>query len=224
MDGRRDKSGPIAVIGIACRFPGARDPAEFHNLTVAGLRLFRLFRPVFGSAPGRARHAALLDDWKATRPASDKAEPGSRDPVPIQRLAAETTALALADAGLRSAADALGRAAGVLGEAAGRRGRAGLVIASATPDVCGLVSEQFGFSDDVRYPETAYLSSLHAVIAAAGALQVGELDLAVAGGAELGVDPAWLDQQARAGRWVRTRCASMPPTRPGCCRARAAAS
>ncbi|MGH3190414.1 MAG: polyketide synthase [Streptosporangiaceae bacterium] len=231
MNGRRDQGGPIAVIGIACRFPGARDPAEFHDLTVAGLRLFR---PVSGSAPGRARHAALLDDWKATRAASGAAEPGTRDPVPIQRLAAETTALALADAGLRSAAGILGdavrarrgpgrtvgHAAGALGQAAGAAGqdsgvpdqaagtagqtsgaagRAGLVIASAAPDVCGLVSEQFGFSTDVRYPETAYLSSLHAVIAAADALQAGELDLAVAGGAELGVDPAWLDQQARAG-------------------------
>ena len=238
MDGRRDQGGPIAVIGIACRFPGARDPAEFHDLTVAGLRLFR---PVAGTVPGRARHAALLDDWKAPRASYGAAEPGSRDPIPIQRLAAETTALALADAGLRGAAGALGdavwtwrdaartavhaggapghaagalgqmaeapgrtavalgQAAGFFGEAALRRGRAGLVIASAAPDVCGLVSEQFGFSTDVRYPETAYLSSLHAVIAAADALQAGELDLAVAGGAELGVDPAWLDQQARAG-------------------------
>jgi 3-oxoacyl-(acyl-carrier-protein) synthase len=196
MDGRRDQGGPIAVIGIACRFPGARDPAEFHDLTVAGLRLFR---PVFGSAPGRARHAALLDDWKATRASSGEVEPGSRDLVPIQRLAAETTALALADAGLRSAGEAIGSAGEAMGEAADRRGRAGLIIASATPHVCGLVSEQFGFSNGVRYPETAYLSSLHAVIAAASALQAGELDLAVAGGAELGVDPAWLDQQARAG-------------------------
>jgi hypothetical protein len=287
MDGRRDQGGPIAVIGIACRFPGARDPAEFHDLTVAGLRLFR---PVAGTVPGRARHAALLDDWKAPRASYGAAEPGSHDPIPIQRLAAETTALALADAGLRGAAGALGdlvwtrrdaaraavhvgggaghaagalgqmaeapgqtavalgqaarepgratgepgrttgepgraagasgraagepgratgepgraagepgRAAGVFGEAALRHGRAGLIIASAAPDVCGLVSEQFGFSTDVRYPETAYLSSLHAVIAAADALQAGELDLAVAGGAELGVDPAWLDQQARAG-------------------------
>lgn len=238
MDGRRDQGGPIAVIGIACRFPGARDPAEFHDLTVAGLRLFR---PVAGTVPGRARHAALLDDWKAPRASYGEAEPGSRDPIPIQRLAAETIALALADAGLRGAAGALGdavwtrrdaartavhaggapghaagalgqmaeapgrtavalgQAAGVFGEAALLRGRAGLVIASAAPDVCGLVSEQFGFSTDVRYPETAYLSSLHAVIAAADALQADELDLAVAGGAELGVDPAWLDQQARAG-------------------------
>src|SRR5580692_4096358 len=196
MDGRRDQGEPIAVIGIACRFPGARDPAEFHDLTVAGLRLFR---PVFGSAAGRARHAALLDDWKATRASSGEVEPGSRDLVPIQRLAAETTALALADAGLRSAGEAIGSAGEAMGEAADRRGRAGLIIASATPHVCGLVSEQFGFSNGVRYPETAYLSSLHAVIAAASALQAGELDLAVAGGAELGVDPAWLDQQARAG-------------------------
>jgi enediyne polyketide synthase len=43
------------------------------------------------------------------------------------------------------------------------------------------------------------VSSLHAVAAAAGALQTGELDLAVAGGAELGLDPVWLALQDRAG-------------------------
>ena len=58
MDGRRGQGGPIAVIGMACRFPGARDPAEFHDLIVAGLRRFR---PVSGSVSGRAPHAALLD-------------------------------------------------------------------------------------------------------------------------------------------------------------------
>src|SRR5207245_5595583 len=45
----------------------------------------------------------------------------------------------------------------------------------------------------------AYLSSLHAVAAAASALQAGDLDLAIAGGAELGLDPVWLALQARAG-------------------------
>ena len=35
MDGRRDHGEPVAIIGMACRFPGARDPAEFHDLAVA---------------------------------------------------------------------------------------------------------------------------------------------------------------------------------------------
>jgi Beta-ketoacyl synthase, N-terminal domain len=40
MDGRGDHGESVAIIGIACRFPGARDPAEFHDLAVAGRRMF----------------------------------------------------------------------------------------------------------------------------------------------------------------------------------------
>src|SRR5689334_21138062 len=42
----------------------------------------------------------------------------------------------------------------------------------------------------------ALTSSLHAVTAAAAALRAGELDLAIVGGAELGLDPVWLTLQA----------------------------
>ena len=81
MGNRGDRGGPVAIIGMASRFPGAAEPAEFHDLTVAGRRMFR---PV---ADGL--RAALLDDW--ARP-----EAGWRDTGPVQKLAAETTALAVA--------------------------------------------------------------------------------------------------------------------------------
>jgi enediyne polyketide synthase len=61
------------------------------------------------------------------------------------------------------------------------------------------VREQFGFAVDVPQPGPAATSSLHAVAAAAAALGAGDLDLAVAGGAELGLDPVWLTAQMRAG-------------------------
>ena len=174
MDNRRDDGGPVAIIGMACRFPGAAEPAEFHDLTVAGRRMFR---PV---ADGL--QAALLDDW--ARP-----EAGTQDTDPVQKLAAETTALALADAGFRD----------VAGLRLGSGGRAGLFLASSVRGVVGLVSEQFGFAADEARWGPAATSSLHAVTAAAAALSAGDLDLAVAGGAELGLDPAWLTAQARAG-------------------------
>ena len=41
MDGRGDHGESVAIIGIACRFPGARDPAEFHDLAVAGRGMFQ---------------------------------------------------------------------------------------------------------------------------------------------------------------------------------------
>ena len=190
MDYRGDNGGPVAIIGVACRFPGAAEPAEFHDLTVAGRRMFR---PVAG-APGGPLHAALLDDW--VRPAwSGDPEAGAPDTGPVQKLAAETTALALTDAGFRDVAGMRRDATGGYGP----WGRAGVFIASSVAGVGGLVREQFGFAADVPQPGPAATSSLHAVAAAAAALGAGDLDLAVAGGAELGLDPVWLTAQMRAG-------------------------
>jgi enediyne polyketide synthase len=201
---RADFDGRVAIIGLACRFPGAAQPAEFHDLTVAGRRMFR---PVAGSPAGPLR-AALLDDWGGPAdwsgpgdwggPADwsgpgDWGGPAGRPAVApaagaVQKLAAETTALALADAGLR--AEEIGTTA---------RGRAGTFIASSVPGVGELVHEQSGLTGDAARPLAAAFSSLHAVAAAVHALRRGDLDLAVAGGAELGLDPAWLAAQARAG-------------------------
>lgn len=180
MDGQGDHDGSVAIIGMACRFPGASDPAGFHRLTVAAQPRFG---PVFGW-PGGELHAALVDDWAPAPASLEEHGPGAEDAGPVRKLAAEMTALALADAGLREAA-------------AGSR--TGLVIASSAPGLSGLVAGELGFATDLSYPRAASLSSLHAVAAAAHAVAAGDVDLAVAGGAELGLDPVWLALQARAG-------------------------
>jgi len=107
-----------------------------------------------GAWLGHPLHAALLDDW--TVPPVSFGDPGlgPQDLGPVQKLAAETTALALADAGLLNVAGST---------------RTGLIVASVTPSVCDLVRGEFGFAAR-PYPPAAYSSSLHAVIAAAGAL------------------------------------------------------
>jgi enediyne polyketide synthase len=173
MDGRGEHREAIAVIGIACHFPGARDAAEFHELTVSGRRMFR---PIPGPS-GRMPHGALLDGWGA----------GS-----VGKLAAETIALALADAGLQST------------ELRDTGTRAGLILASSVPEVGETVCEGFGVSAGAGFaatslPAAANVSSLNAVIAACDALSTRDLDVAIAGGAELGIDLDWLAQQATAG-------------------------
>ena len=179
MGVRGEHGEPVAIIGVACRFPGAGDPAEFHDLIVAGRSRFE---PTAG-VDGRPLHAALLDDW--TVPFSDVDGSGTGEDLgPVQKLAAETAALALADAGLR--------------EAAGTS-RTGLIIASSAQGVCEQIREQFGVAAGGPYPDAAYRSSLHAVAGAASALQAGLVDLAVAGGVELGINLAWLARQAGAG-------------------------
>jgi acetyl-CoA acetyltransferase len=75
--------------------------------------------------------------------------------------------------------------------------RTGLIITSSVPELGEQVREEFGFPVRGLLSRSAHLSSLHAVVAAAGALQTGRLDLAVAGGAELGLDPVWLALQDR---------------------------
>ncbi|HEY2285804.1 MAG TPA: beta-ketoacyl synthase N-terminal-like domain-containing protein, partial [Streptosporangiaceae bacterium] len=206
MDGRGDHGEPVAIIGIACRFPGARDPAEFHDLAVTGRQMFQ---PAV-ALPGRPLRAALLDDWtvppvthgdcfgaaqsgpgQSDMAQSDMAQldvaqldVGQLDPGLVLKLATEMAALALTDAGLRAAAGS---------------SRTGLIIASSMPGLSDLVSGQLGLAASGPYPLAANTSSLHAVAAAAAALQAREIDLAITGGAELGLDPVWLALQARAG-------------------------
>jgi hypothetical protein len=63
-----DHGESVAIIGIACRFPGARDPAEFHDLAVAGRSMFQPATAL----PGRPLRAAVLDDWNIPQiPADD---------------------------------------------------------------------------------------------------------------------------------------------------------
>src|SRR6266567_3039969 len=105
MDGRGDHGEPVAIIGMACRFPGARDPAEFHDLAVAGRRMFS---PA-AALPGRPLRAAVLDDWTVPQVVAGDSLPGELEHEPpdfvlVEKATTEITALALTDAGLRQAA------------------------------------------------------------------------------------------------------------------------
>jgi beta-ketoacyl synthase-like protein len=127
MDGRGDRDESVAIIGMACRFPGARDPAEFHDLAVAGRDKFQSV----AALPGRPLRAALLDDWSAPQIADDPVTGGLwPDAGPVRKLAAEMTAPALSDAGLREVAGTC---------------RTGLIIASSVPGLGEQVREELGF-------------------------------------------------------------------------------
>ena len=175
MDSRGDQGEAIAIVGIACQFPGARDPAELHHLTMAG---GQMFRPV----PGLPGWAALLD--------GQPVQLGERpDPGPVHKLATETAAHALSDGGR-------GRhGAGPLETGQ----RTGLIVASTVPDLCEVVRDGFRIGQETSFPPVAYQDSLHAIVAACDALRTGELDVVIAGGAGLGVDPGWIAQRAAAG-------------------------
>jgi enediyne polyketide synthase len=111
----------VAIIGAALRFPGASDPSSFHEITVAGRRMFReLAHPPDNGRPSdrsdRGKHparrplglAALLDDAARSFGRDDALTGGI---TARHVLAAETAAAALADvppAGRAVAAERIG--------------------------------------------------------------------------------------------------------------------
>jgi hypothetical protein len=199
---------PIAIVGAALRFPGARDPASYHELTVAGRRMFReLARtavdhgradtngtgPLF-SLDGVPLRAALLDgDGPPGRgSAGQVADSGAARRV----LAAEVAAAALADVPetgrILSARTAVIIAEtpepGMTGVGGWVHNRIGLPLAATA-----------GGADLENLDRTSPSCSLSAVAAACDALHAGECDIVLAGGVSTGIDLNWLSHRARAG-------------------------
>jgi acyl transferase domain-containing protein len=219
---------PIAIVGAALRFPGAYDPASYHELTAGGHRMFReLARaaidrgrvhsngtgPLF-SLDGVPLRAALLD---GDEPLDGRSAGRAADDMTARRaLAVGVAAAALADI------PETGRLT---------PGTTGIIIAD-TPDPgmpgveewvgdrIGLTSTgASGGTDRDGLGGTPLPCSLRAVAAACEALNAGERDLVLAGGVSTGVDPAWLSHRARAGGLasgdVRIYDASPSGTLPG---------
>ena len=120
---------PIAIVGMACRFPDATGPAEFLELVLAGRRAFRRMPPSrldvseygdgepgspgpsgpasnglgqSGLGPAAAFgsvRAALLEGWRFDRAAYGVTLGAYRAADPAHWLALETAARALADGG-----------------------------------------------------------------------------------------------------------------------------
>jgi Beta-ketoacyl synthase, C-terminal domain len=204
---------PIAIVGAALRFPGAWDPASYHDLTVAGHRMFReLARtavdlgrvhsngtgPLF-SLDGVPLRAALLDGDET--PSGQGVALAARGVTVRRALAAEVTAAALADI------PEIGRVA---------LSRTGVIMADSpdpgTPGIDGWVRDRIGLADMEAtsggtdaggLDGTPPSCSLTAVAAACEALNAGELDMVLAGGVSTGINPAWLSHCARAGGLAR---------------------
>ncbi|MBB1158309.1 type I polyketide synthase [Amycolatopsis dendrobii] len=108
---RREPGEPIAIVGMACRYPDAADPAQLWETVLHQRRAFRRLPPgrldladywsADASVPDRtySTQAAVLADWEFDREAFRI--PGStfRAADPAHWLALETADRALADAG-----------------------------------------------------------------------------------------------------------------------------
>jgi enediyne polyketide synthase len=258
-------SGPIAIVGVGCRFPDSGDPATLLDLVLTGRKAFRRLPPsrldladyysadrATPDATYSAR-AALLEGWQFDLEAFGVPAAVYLAADPAQWLALETTARALAAAGFvmgqgltrsrtgviigntltgdssraaamrlrwpyvrRVLAESLAagdipreRAIPVLRHAAQRylapfpattdETLSGSTSAGIASRICGY----FGFRGGGYAVDGSHASSLLAVASACTALAAGDLDVALAGGVDLSLDPLELVGLAKTGVLAR---------------------
>ncbi|WP_206794161.1 type I polyketide synthase [Amycolatopsis sp. MtRt-6] len=200
------ESEPIAVIGMACRFPGASDVDAYWQLLREGraAEVGDVPDGRFDHAPGVRRRGAFLsevDGWDAGFFGYAPQEALRMDPQ--QRLLMELAWEAMDDAGT-PAPRLAGSRTGVLlgfsdafqyGQVEAEREGTGVY---ADPymgqgSLASVVAGRLAYHFDLRGPafslDTACSSTLVAVHLAARALRAGECDYALAGGGFLALHP-----------------------------------
>ncbi|GAA2999101.1 acyltransferase domain-containing protein [Actinokineospora diospyrosa] len=196
---------PIAVIGMACRFPGADDPDGFWDLLRGGVDAVRPVPahrwptdPATMATDQAALLAQPLDEFDPLFFEISPREAQEMDPQ--QRLFLEVAWEALENAGVADARLA-GSRTGVFAGAIWRdyADLAGLApehtaAHSATGRAVNMIANRVSYALGLRGPsvvvDTACSASLFAIHTACQSLRLGESAMAVAGGVNLLLSPA----------------------------------
>ncbi|MDC0746351.1 type I polyketide synthase [Polyangium mundeleinium] len=204
----RGQHEPLAIVGMACRFPGGGDsPDAYWDLLVRGVDVVREIpadRWPAEALPGdnpAARSAALLDRVDGFDAAFFGISPREAESLdPQQRLLLEIAWEALEDAGQRPEALS-GTATGVYvgfnsldyQHRLILRGTSDVDAYSALGNLLSTASGRISYTLGLQGPsisvDTACSSSLVSVALACQALRAGECDVAIAGGVTLLLSP-----------------------------------
>ena len=225
---RRKRQGfdqPIAIVGMACRFPGAPDLPAFWRLLDAGVNAVSEGEP--GSGVGRAgqlfsetvqskacRFGAYLDGLDQFDPGFFRISPVEAQLLdPQQRLMLETCWRALEDAGMdpeRLKGSRTGVYAGISNNdyrgvilEAGQTAEPAASLYTVTGTSFNTAIGRVAFALDLEGPamavDTACSSSLVAIHQAVSGLQRSETDLALAGGVHTILSGRLMELRANAG-------------------------
>ncbi|MFJ2444447.1 type I polyketide synthase, partial [Streptomyces sp. NPDC087658] len=193
---------PIAVVGMACRLPGAAGPEEFWALLTDGTSAITE-PPVDRSRAGHTRRAGYLDHVDTFDPAFFGISPHEAAAIdPQQRLMLELSWEALESAGLRPEhlAETETRTGVFFGAIADdyahlvrRAGARHLTHHTMAGTNRGLIANRVSYAIGLTGPsmtiDTAQASSLVSVHLACESLRSGECSVALAGGVNLAVLP-----------------------------------
>jgi enediyne polyketide synthase len=252
---------PVAVVGLACRFPDASDPAALLDLVLTRRRAFRRLptcrvdvADYYSPDPSTpdatySTRAGVLEGWQFDRAAFGIGPAEYQAADPAHWLALETATRALATAGWPGGNGLARSRVGVIigntltgdvSRASALRLRwpfvrnvlADALIASGVPreqgmpvlrhaaarylspfpevsagtrsgslpaSIAGRICGYFGFQGGAHAVDGASSSSLVAVMSACAALAAGDLDVALAGGVDVSLDPFELIGMAKTG-------------------------
>lgn len=181
----RRASDTVAIVGLACRYPDAEDVAAFFHVIVGRRRAFRRIPPGrigAGREAGSAVRAALIEGWRFDRAAFGISQASYLSADPAHWLAVETTARALAAAGLPAGTGLPRMRTGVYVGA-------GTLAKSRPGAIATAICAQFGFGGGGFSIDAGAASSLAAVTSACSALASGEIAAAIAGGVDVSLEP-----------------------------------
>ena len=232
---RRERAGDtIAVVGMACRFPGAPDLAAFWRQLEAGESAVMDGRPDAGpwdGALGNPGAAAPVHRVGGFLRGLDQFDAGFFDIRPIearamdpqQRLLLETSWQALEDAGMDPVRLKGSRSGAYFGIANSEYrhlmkhdGGQDSYFGNAMGVAVGRVSFLYGMEGPAMPVELACASSLVAMHHAIVGLQLGETDMALAGGVNVILSTASTSKMADFGMLSRTgRCWSFDAAADG---------